>query len=129
MGNPVAFSCSWLVFSAAVRKARSAAQLPVAVAASIYTWSPELELAQGTCWAVSQELAARTAARPATAKRNRRCRRGGRCGRPRLWEVRVVVIYVTDPPSAGTATPSSMNKQVRISKTSSSGATNRRYRL
>ena len=29
MGSPVAFSCAWLVFLAAVRKACSVAQLPV----------------------------------------------------------------------------------------------------
>jgi hypothetical protein len=42
LGNPVAFSCAVLVVLAAVRKACSAAQPRVAVAASIRGWSCEL---------------------------------------------------------------------------------------
>ena len=39
----------------------------------------------------------------------------------------VVLIYFTYPPRAGTATPRSMNRQVRISRMPSNGATNFRY--
>jgi hypothetical protein len=42
LGNPVAFSCTSLVFSVAVSRTRSAAQLPVAVAASMRICRPAL---------------------------------------------------------------------------------------